>query len=122
MKNKGFTLIELLGVIVILSILSIITIPIIDNSLNKGKENMSETQKQQLIKGLKDYYADPKYPDRLSKFNEISTTEVCKKVYEDLQQGGYLPADIVDPKTNDGYTEVCVKKAEGSNKYEYRVK
>ena len=116
MKNKGFTLIELLGVIVILSILSIITIPIIDNSLNKGKENMSETQKQQLIKGLKDYYAD-----HLSDFNAISTTEVCTTV-EALQKGGYLPADIVDPKTNDVYTEVCVKKAEGSNKYEYSVK
>ena len=116
MKNKGFTLIELLGVIVILSILAVITIPIIDSSLNKGKENMSKTQKQQLIKGLKDYYAD-----NLSDFNRISTEE-CKTVRA-LKKAGYLPANIEDPKTgstiNEETTKVCVTK--DGNKYEYSV-
>ncbi len=115
MKKNGFTLIELLGVIVILSIISLITIPIIDSSLNKGKDNLSVAQKKQVIKALKDYYAD-----HLSEFNLVSE-EACKGVTE-LQNLGYLPADIKDPKTNEEYTSfsVCVKKT--GNKYTYDIK
>ena len=56
--KRGFTLAELLGVIAILGIIAMITVPVIDRSLNQGKSNLSETQEQQLIKGLKDYYAE----------------------------------------------------------------
>ena len=42
--KKGFTLAELLGVIAILGIIAMITVPVIDRSLNQGKSNLSETQ------------------------------------------------------------------------------
>ncbi len=115
MKNKGFTLIELLGVIVILSIISLITIPVIDSSLNQGKSKLSELQKQQIIKGLKNYYADQAH---LSEFNSI-VGEECKSV-ESLKAAGYLPANIEDPKNGEDFNvAVCVKK-EG-NKYTYFI-
>ena len=38
MKNKGFTLIELLAVIVILAVIALITVPIVLNIINDGKE------------------------------------------------------------------------------------
>lgn len=107
MKN-GFTLIELLGVIVIISVLALITVPIIDSSLNKGKDNISKVQEKQLIKALRDYYA--------SNSKDLSSMEdgtICKTVKE-LQNTGFLPEKIVDPKTNHEYTDdelsVCITK------------
>ena len=100
--KRGFTLIELLGVIVIISVLALITIPIIDSSLNKGKQNLSDIQKEQLIKSLRDYYS--------SNIDELSniTDKVCKTISE-LQE--FLPNDIKDPKNNKDYNvKVCVEK------------
>lgn len=107
MKENGFTLIELMGVIVILSILSLITIPLIDRSLNKGKNRLSEIQKEQLIKALESYYAE-----HLSEFNAIGEGSDCKTVAQ-LKENGYLPTDLKDPKTNLDLSEdieVCVSK------------
>ena len=104
MRNNGFTLVEMLGVIVILSILSLITIPVIDRSLNQGKESLSDIQKGQLIKALKNYYAE-----HLSEFNE---SPECKSI-NFLKEHGYLPTDLKDPKTNTDLSEdtkVCVSR------------
>ena len=108
MNKNGFTLIELLGVIVILSVLSLITVPIIDRSLNQGKKNLSDIQKGQLIKALKNYYAE-----NLGKFNiDIDDGSACRSI-EDLKNDGYLPIDLKDPKTNTDLSEdieVCVSR------------
>lgn len=110
MNTRGFTLIELLGVIVILSIISLITIPIIDRSLNKGKENLSTSQKEQLIKSLKDYYADSKNSRELYSASDGAT--FCKTI-NDLKNYGYLPANVKNPLTGKDYDsmdKVCVQK------------
>lgn len=118
MERNGFTLIEMLGVIVILSILSLITIPVIDKSLNQGRENLSKIQEGQLIKALKNYFAE-----HLSEFNDISTSEdspTCKSS-DVLKDFGYLPTDLKNPKTGDDLTVlVCVRK--DGNKIKYYVK
>ena len=113
MKSSGFTLIELLGVIVILTILSLITIPIIDGSLNKGKKGLLDVQKKQIINGLKNYYAE-----NIEEYNSIDA-EKCVKI-EDLKTYGYLPSDINNPDNNTSIIDgcVCVTKTEGSIKYE----
>ena len=119
MERNGFTLIEMLGVIVILSILSLITIPVIDRSLNQGRENLSKIQEGQLIKALKNYYAEPEH---LSEFNDISTNEdrpTCISS-DDLKNFGYLPTDLKNPKTGEDLTvSVCVRK--DGNKIKYYV-
>lgn len=107
MKNNGFTLIELLGVIVILTILSLITIPIIDVSLNRGKEGLSDTQRNQIIKALKDYYEENF--DELNGVSDDENNPTCKDA-NFLQDRGYLPADIKDPKTNKRLDKVCIWK------------
>ena len=117
MKKNGFTLIELLGVIVILSILSLIAIPVIDSSLNKGKDNLYKIQEEQLIKALKDYYAE-----HLVEFGQISSDESspsCRRIGE-LKDYGYLPTDLNDPKTNEPLSEnikVCALKDNKNVKY-----
>ena len=113
MKKNGFTLIELLGVIVILSVLSLIAVPVIDRSLNQGKENLSDIQEGQLKKALKNYYAE-----HLSEFNNINNKR-CKTI-EELKTDGYLPTDLKDPKTNKPLLEdinVCALRDNKKVKY-----
>mgnify|MGYP003571399059 CR=1 FL=1 len=115
MKKNGFTLIEILGVIVILSVIAIITIPLIDRTINKGKKNMETAQKAQLIKALKDYYAD------YSHSKTLNSGESCQTI-NTLVSDGYLD-NPVNPMTKNKYDDsdkVCVKKTGSSSAYEYQ--
>ena len=106
MKKNGFTLIELLGVIVILAVIALITIPIIDRSLNKGKQNLDKAQKEQIIKALKDYYAS----------NKITGSPACKKISE-LKSSGNLPDSVKNPLTGGDYgtnDKACVEQSGGT--------
>ena len=110
MNDKGFTLIELLGVIVVLSIIALITISVIDSSLRKGKDNLSVAQRQQIIKALKDYYADYRNSRDLNLLG--NGEEICKTI-NDLKSSGYLPVDVRNPLNNKDYAsddKVCVQK------------
>lgn len=113
--KKGFTLIELLGVIVVLGILAIIAIPIVDRSLNESKESLYETQIEQIIKGAEDYYT--KNLDELPQ-NDGAKDEITVR---ELQDAGFLPLDIKNPKTNGNVspnTKVIVTKSGNNYKYE----
>lgn len=117
MKKNGFTLIEILGVIVILAVIATITIPLIDRSINKGKRNLEVAQKQQLIKALKDYYADYAHS------KEMTSNLSCKKISE-LVDSGNLDNPI-NPLTNSNYSsddKVCAEKTGSSSVYESNVK
>ena len=57
MKNKGFTLVELLGVIVVLAILALITIPIISNVITNVRIKSLENSAYGLIEASNLYYA-----------------------------------------------------------------
>lgn len=112
--KKGFTLIELLGVIVILGILAVIAIPVVDNSINKNKENLYQTQLKQIIKGAEDYYAT--HLSELPKNEDDNKTITIKQ----LQDSGYLSLDIKNPKTNDNFspnTTITITKVGKNYKY-----
>lgn len=116
--KKGFTLIEMMGVIIILSILSLITVPVIENSLRQGREKLSDIQKGQLIKALENYYAE-----NLDLLNEISDSEddpTCISS-EFLKTNGYLPTDLKDPKTG-GDLSVMVCSWKNNKKIKHFVK
>lgn len=107
MRDKGFTLAELLGVIAILGIIAMITVPAINRSLNQGREDLYQTQIEELKKGAQDYYTEhlDEMPDKINTSN-------CKTINE-LQKEGYLPLDIKNPKTDEVFsltTKICVKK------------
>ena len=57
MKSRGFTLVELLGVIVVLSILALVTIPIISNVVNNMRIKSLENSAYGLIEASNLYYA-----------------------------------------------------------------
>jgi len=114
--KRGFTLIELLGVIVILGLLAVIAIPIVDNSINKNKENLYHTQINQIIKGAEDYYAT-----HLSELPKNNSDEK-RLTIKTLQDEGYLDLNIKNPKTNEFFspntTIVITKKGEN---FKYKV-
>ena len=53
--KKGFTLVELLAIIVIISVLSLITIPIISSQISISKINSYRTSVQNIIDEAKEY-------------------------------------------------------------------
>ena len=117
MKNKGFTLAELLGVIAILGIIALITVPAINRSLNQGKDDLYKTQIEQLKKGAQDYYAE-----HLSEMPKTVNSTACKTI-DELQKEGYLPLDIKNPKTDKAFSQtmkICVKKITDME-YDYEV-
>ena len=57
MKNKGFTLIELLAVIVILALIALVTIPMINNVIEKAKKGALEDSVYGLKSAAELYYS-----------------------------------------------------------------
>lgn len=118
MMKNGFTLAELLGVIAILGIISLIAVPLIDNTINKRNEDLYQTQLNQIIKGAKSYYSEH--------LSELPKNNIPAEVtLETLQEQGYLPKDdIINPKTKKTFdakkTEVKVTNLGGS-RFEYEV-
>ncbi len=118
MKNRGFTLAELLGVIAILGVIALITVPAINRSLDSGREDLYETQIEQIKKGGEDYYTE-----HLDELPQSVGDTACQTI-ETLQKNGYLPVDIKNPKTDENFsqlTEVCVERVNVSE-YSYSVK
>ncbi len=58
--RRGFTLIELLGVITILGIIALITIPIVTNIIKSAKEDTERTNKDLYIKAVVNTLANEK--------------------------------------------------------------
>ena len=115
--KKGFTLAELLGVIAILGIIALVTVPAINRSLNQGKDDLYNTQIEQIKKGAQDYYTE-----HLSELPKQINASACKTI-DELQKNGYLPLDVKNPKTDESFpltTKVCVKKIT-DKEFEYEV-
>lgn len=96
--NKGFTLVELLGVIIVLTVISLITIPLIDNTLKDSKEKVYNTQINNIALAAKNWAID--YMDELG---EIMDDDGEKSVAINLGQlkiESYIDQNIKNPKTN----------------------
>ena len=115
MKN-GFTLVELMTVIALLGILSLIAIPAIDGSLKNSREKLAATQEKQIIKGAKEYYSE--HLDELPKDNNNKNNVRISK----LKADGYLPDNIVNPKTGKEYEDIfVVEVTKVNNNYKYEI-
>lgn len=115
MKQKGFTLAELLGVITILAIVALLAIPTISRNVAKGKQNLYQSQLENIKKAARDWMAihTLEIPD-----GEINTsiTLGC------LKMEGLLETSIENPTTgtqipND--LKVTIKTQ--SNQYVYEI-
>ena len=94
MKNKGFTLVELIAVLVVLSLISLIAIPTVNNSLKEYKQKLYDN-----IGKLPNSVSSNNtmaYPD-IDTESEFSTLQIRIK---DLQAEGYIGSELKNPKSS----------------------
>lgn len=113
MKKNAFTLIELIAVILILGILVIVIMPIFTETLNRTKERLNESQKNEIIKAARNW--------GMQKLSLESTQNVKYVTIETLQNDGFLDnkevKSMIDKKTINKNTIVCIRYK--NNQYEY---
>lgn len=114
-QNKGFTLAELLGVIIILSIISLISFSAIDKNLKEGRIKTCKAQEKNIIEGAKTYIIDNP--------NELPSSGTKTITLTLLKANGYIDEKLINPMTDEEYkdgTYVEIKK-ESENKYTYKL-
>ncbi len=106
MKNKGFTLIELLAVIVILSVITLITIPMITNVIEESK-------KKALVSSVEAVLDSTEY------FTMSHDTGVYEFLFDKEHQGSTIKGEKLEYKGNidgegklyldkEGNTSICI--------------
>lgn len=92
MNNKGFTLIELLTILVLLSIISLITVPMVANYLDISKDKSYDILIENIKVAAKSYYEECSYnkealDNSYCNFDNNNSLEVS---LNDLVNLGYL--------------------------------
>ncbi len=101
MKKQGFTLVELLAVIVILGLIALVSVPAITGIIKNSKEELSASQIETIKMAAKNWASDIK---NVNKLPQEENKEVCI-YFATLQDKGYLPLDLKNPKTGKPYTD-----------------
>lgn len=105
--RNGFTLAELLGVIVVLSILGLVAVTAIDNSIKKSRYNSCKVQETNLIEGAKMVMID--HPELLPKSSSSSFTISVNQLQDgDSSLGiknGYIDNEMINPMTDKPYVD-----------------
>ena len=110
--KKGFTLAELLGVIVVLALISLITVPAVSDILKNNKKKLCETQLQNIKLAAQNYGADHFYDLPVESGDDYS----IKISLGDLTSNGYIDKEIRNPVTKQNFIET------GSNLVEIKIK
>lgn len=113
--KKGFTILELAMVIVLIGMIALIAFPLIDRYINNVREDMYETQINNIILAAKDWGFDNRL--MLPKDNEV-----LELTLGELIEADYISGNIINPNTNDPFSENCliiIKKNSQSYSYEF---
>ena len=117
MNKKGFTLIEVLAVITILSIIGVIIVIKVGESVNTAKNTLSETQIKNIITATKKYVTEN--PDLLP--DMVEGSDALISINELIENGIIENENVIDPKTKEkinGCVEITYN--EDNNQYEYK--
>ena len=101
-KRKAFTLIELMGVLVIIGILTVILIPVINNTIKNNREELYNKQLSLIKLSAKNLASDNEY---------ILPEEDGEEIYITLGQlraMGYAEETIINPKTKENFPDNLV--------------
>ena len=115
MKNrKGFTLVELMGIIIIISIILLISIPPIVNNIKDGKDKLYKAQLENVKLALENWAGDnkDKLPTADKESITITVTQLKQEGYLDIDTG--VKKDVCIP--ND--TTLTITRVNESYKYE----
>ena len=111
--KKGFTLAELLGVLVILGAILLIAIPVVDQAIKSGKEDLYQEQIEIIKNSLQLWMSNNQKPDVGEKI-VLSLSQ--------LKEAGAVELDITNPKTNELFSDgLQVKITKVDNNYKYEI-
>lgn len=91
MNKKGFTLVELMGVIVILGLILVISIPTIINTLRESEIEEVEIFKQELYMAAESYYLE-----NIHRF-DFSVNPTQNVYVNELIDEGYISGTRINP-------------------------
>jgi len=115
MKKNGFTLSETLGVVVLLGLIAVITIPILETSMDNSKQALYNDQISYIKSGLENW----------SNANIFMLPEVgdsATLTLGQLKQTGNAEYKIVNPKNNKCFSnESLVSIINNNGSYEYEI-
>lgn len=93
MKKNGFTLIELIAVITILALLGMIIVPVVENSINSGKDELYISQIDSIKASLKQYAIK-----NINSNIQNAGDDIYLSLYQ-LKIAGFVNLDIADPRS-----------------------
>lgn len=98
MKKNGFTLIELLAVIIILTMIFLITVPKINDSIEKSRKSLAYENTNRLVRALESYYARMSVKDGFNgcSYNFDSDNNTCS----DFSFNGDKPSGTINLSTD----------------------
>ena len=115
-KRKAFTLIELMGVLVIIGILTVILVPVINNTIKNNKQTLYDNQLEMIRLAAQNLATDNTY---------ILPEEDGEEIYITLGQlraMGYAEGTIIDPLTNENFSDnLIVMIIKKGNDYDYVI-
>ena len=115
-KRKAFTLIELMGVLVIIGILTVILVPVINNTIKNNKQKLHDNQIDMIRLSAQNLATDNTY---------ILPEEDGEEIYITLGQlraMGYAEETIIDPLTNKNFPDnLIVMIIKKGNDYDYKI-
>ena len=115
-KRKAFTLIELMGVLVIIGILTVILVPVINNTIKNNKQTLYDNQLKMIRLAAQNLATDNTY---------ILPEEDGDEIYITLGQlraMGYAEGTIIDPLTNKNFPDnLIVMIIKKGNDYDYVI-
>lgn len=115
MKKKGFTLLELLGVIVLLGILALISLPAVKDYIDNSKEKLLNEQLEYLETSLKSWA-------NANVFSLPEQGDAIKLTLGQLKQSGYVDMKVANPKNNKCLSnEMLFTITSKNNSYIYEV-
>ncbi|MBR1376377.1 MAG: prepilin-type N-terminal cleavage/methylation domain-containing protein [Bacilli bacterium] len=115
MKKRGFTLVELIAIMVILGILTLITVPIILNSIKRARQNTYNTNISMIKTALQGWKND--HTSLVPKRGE--------KIYltiAELKRENYLEQEMINPLTTKPFpNDMLLTITNNNGSYEYDV-
>lgn len=111
MKKNGFTLIELIAIMIILSLIILITYPIIQDAFNESKNSLSEEQINSIENIARIWAA--------KNSNELNEDEPRYLTIEELKRSGLVENKDILKVNSDEELTGCVKIYYENNKYNY---